>query len=113
MALMNDTTVPTEGRPPEDFVFSRAAMIALTVVISVVSAVGILGNAMVMFIVFRYRDMHTVINYSFANLALTDLTLLLLDGVPTAADTMETNLSAKLGCNVPIYLQYEENSEEM
>ncbi|XP_033625510.1 G-protein coupled receptor 54-like [Asterias rubens] len=59
-----------------------------------------------MFIVFCYKDMHTVINYSFANLALTDLTLLLLDGLPTAADTMGTNFSASLGCNIPIYLQY-------
>ena len=81
-------------------------MVLLTVLISVVSAVGIFGNALVMFIVFCYKDMHTVINYSFANLALTDLTLLLLDGLPTAADTMGTNFSASLGCNIPIYLQY-------
>ncbi|XP_022098062.1 G-protein coupled receptor 54-like isoform X2 [Acanthaster planci] len=96
----------TDGLPTEEFVFSSAAKIALTVVISVVAAMGLFGNAMVVFIVIRYKDMHTVINYSFANLALTDLTLLLLDAVPTAADTAGINLSALLGCKVPIYLQY-------
>ena len=90
----------------QGFSFSPAVTATLTAVISVVSAVGLLGNAMVLFIVFRYRDMHTVINYSLANLALTDLTLLLLDAVPTAADTAGAMLSTSLGCNVPIYLQF-------
>ncbi|XP_022098063.1 kiSS-1 receptor-like [Acanthaster planci] len=103
---MDNITTSTDGKPPEEFVFSSAAKIALTVVISVVSAMGLFGNAMVVFIVIRYKDMHTVINYSFANLALTDLTMLLLDALPTAADTMDTNFSASLGCNIPIYLQY-------
>ncbi|XP_022098098.1 G-protein coupled receptor 54-like [Acanthaster planci] len=97
---------PTDGLPTEEFVFSSAAKIALTVVISVVAATGLFGNAMVVFIVIRYKDMHTVINYSFANLALTDMTLLLLDAVPTAADTAGINLSALLGCRAPIYLQF-------
>ena len=90
----------------DGYEFSETSKLILTIVISIVSVMGIVGNTVVILIVLLFPDMHTLINFSFANLALTDLTLLLLDGVPTATDTIGWNLSAKLGCNVPIYLQY-------
>ncbi|XP_072022764.1 G-protein coupled receptor 54-like [Amphiura filiformis] len=86
--------------------FSEEAKMILTVVISIVAIFGLFGNTMVILIVLVFSDMHTLINFSFANLALTDVTMLLLDAVPTATDTIGWNLSAKLGCNVPMYLQY-------
>ena len=98
----SDLTNTTNG----GYEFSETSKLILTIVISIVSVLGIVGNTVVILIVLLFSDMHTLINFSFANLALTDLTLLLLDGVPTATDTIGWNLSAKLGCNVPIYLQY-------
>ncbi|XP_072022979.1 G-protein coupled receptor 54-like [Amphiura filiformis] len=86
--------------------FSEEAKMILTIVISIVAIFGLLGNTMVILTVLVFSDMHTLINFSFANLALTDLALLLLDAVPTATDTIGWSISAKLGCNVPIYLQY-------
>ncbi|XP_072013353.1 G-protein coupled receptor 54-like [Amphiura filiformis] len=86
--------------------FSEESKMALAITISVVTILGLFGNAMVILIVLIFSDMHTLINFCFANLALTDLALLLLDAVPTATDTIGWNLSAKLGCNIPYYLQY-------
>ncbi len=93
-------TMTTTSSGPTEF------DIALTVIIFIVATIGILGNTAVILIVLFFSDMHTIIGFSLANLALTDLTMLLLDAVPTATDTIGWNLSAKLGCNVPIYLQY-------
>ncbi len=106
--LLNDTatTFDTAILEDEAYEFSQASKTTLTVIITVVTLLGIVGNTMVIFIVIIFPDMHTLVNFSFANLALTDLTLLLLDGVPTAADTIGLKLSAKLGCAIPIYLQY-------
>ncbi|XP_072013349.1 mesotocin receptor-like [Amphiura filiformis] len=86
--------------------FSQTSKTTLTVLITMVTLLGLVGNTMVILIVAIYSDMHTLVNFSFANLALTDLTLLLLDGIPTAVDTIGLNVSAKLGCAIPIYLQY-------
>ena len=108
--LLEETTTAMMTAPTSTegggYEFSEVSKITLTVVISFVTLMGLLGNTVVILIVLCYKDMHTIINFSFANLALTDLTLLLLDAVPTATDTIGGNLSAKLGCNFPIYLQY-------
>ncbi|XP_072022761.1 G-protein coupled receptor 54-like [Amphiura filiformis] len=103
VTLPNNVSYPmatTVSELPQEY------KITLTVIISIVTIFGLLGNTVVILIVLFFSDMHTLINFSFANLALTDLALLLLDAVPTATDTIGWNLSAKLGCNVPIYLQY-------
>ncbi|XP_072013346.1 G-protein coupled receptor 54-like isoform X2 [Amphiura filiformis] len=92
--------------PPLKEVFHPVGMLVLTVTISIIAAVGIVANCVVIFIVIRYKDMHKTVNYAFANLAVTDLMLLLLDAIPTAFDTAGLNLSAKLGCNIAFYLQY-------
>ena len=100
--LINNATLPTN----DGHEFSQMSKIALTIIISIVTVMGLVGNTIVIFIVMYFPDMHTVFNFSFANLALTDLMMLLLDGIPTATDTIGLNFSAKLGCMVPIYLQY-------
>ena len=91
---------------PLEAVFHPIGMLVLTVIVSIIAAVGIVANSIVIFIVVYYKDMHKTINYAFANLAVTDLMLLLLDAVPTACDTAGLNLSARLGCNLAFYLQY-------
>ena len=103
-----DYITPTSNSPDGGggYEFSEESKLALASVTAIVTIFGLIGNTMVILIVMVFSDMHTLINFSFANLALTDLTLLLLDAVPTATDTIGWNLSAKLGCNVPIYLQY-------
>ena len=98
--------VSTAAAQEDGYEFSEVSKVTLSVIISVVTILGLIGNTFVILIVLCFKDMHTVINFSFANLALTDLTLLILDAVPTMADTIGWNLSAKLGCNIPIYLQY-------
>lgn len=86
--------------------FLESSKLALAILISVVTVFGLIGNTMVIFIVLYFPDMHNVFSFAFANLALTDLTVLLLDAIPTAADTYGLNFSKHLGCGVSLYLQY-------
>ena len=105
----SDTTISmllSTSTEADGYQFSQVSKMTLTIVITIVTLFGLLGNIMVILIVIFFSDMHTLINFSFANLALTDMTMLLLDAVPTAADTIGWNLSAKFGCAIPIYLQY-------
>ena len=46
------------------------------------SIVGLVANCVVIFIVFRCKDMHTPINYSFCNLAITDVLFLAFYAIP-------------------------------
>ncbi len=108
--MANVTILPQDNiihtPPPLEEVFQPVGMMVLTVIVAIIATVGLIANSAVIFIVIRYKDMHKTVNYAFANLAVTDLMLLLLDAVPTAFDTAGFNLSAKLGCNLAFYLQY-------
>ena len=44
---------------------------------------GVIANLMIIYIVWRHKDMHTTTNYFFCNLALTDVCFLLFYGVPS------------------------------
>ena len=46
--------------------------------------IGLVGNSIVIFIIIKHRDMRTVTNYFVLNLAITDITLLIICDIPTA-----------------------------
>ncbi|KAJ8029096.1 G-protein coupled receptor 54 [Holothuria leucospilota] len=46
--------------------------------------VGVSGNSLVLFVIVKHRDMRTVTNYFVGNLAITDISLLLICALPTA-----------------------------
>lgn len=74
----NFTRVPTHEDPhfmPEEPLF---VLILVTVCYAVIFIAGILGNLITCLVIYRNKSMHTATNYYLFNLAISDLTLLLL-----------------------------------
>ncbi|XP_038071514.1 kiSS-1 receptor-like [Patiria miniata] len=71
-----------------------------------VAGLGLVLNGMVLYIVIRHRDMHRVTNFFFANLALTDLLLLMLHASTSSAEMLGYYLAVKLGCSTVQYTRY-------
>ncbi|KAI8489959.1 receptor [Branchiostoma belcheri] len=64
---------PTEPATPE----LGAREIVVPVVYSVICLVGIIGNGLVIYLVWRHKEMRTVTNFYIVNLAVTDLAFLI------------------------------------
>ncbi len=58
----------------------------------------LIANAIVIFTVVRFKDMHTTTNYLFANLAVTDFIFLVILGVVNSLDGMGIHLFYASGC---------------
>lgn len=74
----NFTRVPPHNGPhfmPEEPLF---VLILVTVCYAVIFIAGILGNLITCLVIYRNKSMHTATNFYLANLAISDLTLLLL-----------------------------------
>lgn len=98
-AIMNYTYFISSG-------IDSRVMVYLSSAILLEAVIGIVGNLAVLLIVVCYKDMHTLINLSFANLAVADLCVLSLDAIPTAMDLMGYNISSKLGCRIPYFIKW-------
>ncbi|XP_072167299.1 G-protein coupled receptor 54-like [Diadema setosum] len=69
------------------------------------ATIGIIGNSIVIYIIFRHKDMQTVTNYFLANLAATDVALLALCAIPSAiAITAEIPVSVCKGINYVMFV---------
>ena len=79
---VNNDTLPFLLPHSGTFFFS------LTLAYAVFTIFGLIANSIVIFVVCRYKDMHTPTNYYFCNLALTDFLFLLLFGVPYFLNSM-------------------------
>ena len=78
----------------------------LAYVLLVITGVGLVLNAMVLYIVVRHRDMHRVTNFFFANLALTDFLLLLMHGTTASLEMLGYYAAVQLGCSTVQYSRY-------
>ncbi len=54
-------------------------------VLSIVTLIGVVGNSVVIFVVFKNGKMHTVTNFYIVNLAVTDISFLIFVVPPTAS----------------------------
>ncbi|XP_070543178.1 G-protein coupled receptor 54-like isoform X2 [Ptychodera flava] len=83
----NETANATEPYFPE--IIERPVMgielILVPVFFSIIVLVGVTGNCIVLYIIFKHKEMQTVTNYYIANLALTDVAFLLICTTSTAA----------------------------
>ncbi|KAJ8041472.1 G-protein coupled receptor 54 [Holothuria leucospilota] len=105
--MAENTSFYTVASPsPSEWDVPEYRMTFLSLIIFLESAAGIVGNVAVLLIVVCFRDMHTLINLSFANLAVSDLCVFFLDAIPTALDVIGCNISSKLGCRIPYYMQW-------
>lgn len=58
--------------------------IVIPILFLLIAFVGISGNSLVIFVIAKHRDMRTVTNYFVGNLAITDISLLLICDIPTS-----------------------------
>lgn len=72
-----------------------------------VCGVGIIGNVMVVLVVFTTRHMRTPTNCYLVSLAIADLTVLVAAGLPNVSDSLTgTWIFGQAGCLGITYLQY-------
>ena len=85
---------------PEDWEWGFIVLYAITFV------VGLSGNVLVCFAVWRNRSMRTVTNIFIVNLAIADLTVIIICLPPTLlADVTETWYFGFIMCKVALFLQ--------
>ncbi|XP_063955520.1 kiSS-1 receptor-like [Lytechinus pictus] len=77
------------------------------IVMILIAITGLTGNSVVLYIIIKHRDMRTVTNYFVANLAITDITFLILCVIPTVI--VIGGMPWPLGgfmCRINSYFQY-------
>ncbi|XP_006824006.1 G-protein coupled receptor 54-like [Saccoglossus kowalevskii] len=81
--------------------------VAAAAVTSSLAIIGIVGNALVVYIVFKYRDMHTVTNMYIMNLAKTDICFLVVCALPTASQLVNGGVwnFGEFMCRFTAYIQ--------
>lgn len=76
---------------PSTFNITLGIMYLLTI------AVGVLGNFLVVFIVYKNKNMHTTTNYLFSNLATADFMSLVFCPIPMAVNLSNNHISGHAG----------------
>ncbi|KAL5016445.1 hypothetical protein ScPMuIL_006034, partial [Solemya velum] len=89
----------------ENFIYPETSEWVLIVVYSITFLVGVSGNFLVCFALWRNRTMRTVTNIFIVNLALSDLTIILVCLPPTlVADVTESWFMGQVMCKIVLYL---------
>ena len=99
------TEVPCSSVSQNFYTIFTTVPVAFLVLIGLV---GIAGNSLVLFIIIKHRDMRTVTNFFVANLAVTDIALLLMCTFPEALVTYNLQNGWILGdfmCRATGYMQ--------
>ncbi|MEE6500451.1 hypothetical protein FKM82_003788 [Ascaphus truei] len=91
-----------------DVVFSMIEYKAISVfMVLVICGIGIIGNIMVVLVVFTTRDMRTPTNCYLVSLAVADLMVLVAAGLPNVSDSLAgTWIYGHAGCLGITYFQY-------
>ena len=108
--MENTTRDPTTDVPCSSVSESFYAVFTTVPVffLVLIGCVGIAGNSLVLFIIIKHRDMRTVTNFFVANLAVTDIALLLMCTFPEALVTYNLQNGWILGdfmCRATGYMQ--------
>ncbi|XP_071965107.1 G-protein coupled receptor 54-like [Antedon mediterranea] len=83
----------------------KVATIVFPTIMLLIAAIGICGNSLVIYVVAKHRDMHNVTNYFIANLSVTDIALLIICAIPTAANIAGWDATLFL-CKIVTYMQF-------
>jgi len=90
----------------KEYIQPRIYEWTMIVIYSVIFVVGLLGNGLVCFVVFRNSNMRTVVNIFIVNLAVADFLVLLVCLPPSVlADTTETWWLGSVMCKIVPFLQ--------
>lgn len=79
--------------------------IVVPIIMAIISIIGLVGNGTVLCIIFKYREMQNITNYFIANLALTDVAMLGICAIPTAAHLAGMKMEEGL-CKGVNYMQF-------
>ncbi|ELT88781.1 hypothetical protein CAPTEDRAFT_90908 [Capitella teleta] len=77
--------------------------------VSIIFSVGLVGNIMVILVVWRTRSLHTPTNCYLLSLALADVILLISAPLPTLVEIfliIDQNFLGDAGCRIIVFLQY-------
>lgn len=89
----------------EAFIYPETSEWVLIAVYSITFLVGVTGNFLVCFALWRNRSMRTVTNIFIVNLALSDLTIIIVCLPPTLiADATESWFMGRAMCKIVLYL---------
>nr|CAH7724749.1 unnamed protein product [Callosobruchus chinensis] len=77
-STLNNTTSPTAPTTGENIINDNAVQVAFFMVYTAIFVLGIFGNVLVCYVVFRNKAMQTVTNLFITNLALSDILLCIL-----------------------------------
>ncbi len=87
-------------------IFNQPLHLAISISNLTIASLGMIANAIVIFTVVRFKDMHNTTNYLFANLAVTDFIFLLMLGVLGTLDDAGFFLFHAMGCWAPYLVRY-------
>ncbi|XP_022094314.1 G-protein coupled receptor 54-like [Acanthaster planci] len=101
---LDNATTPA---PPASFpaAFETTVRIMVPTIIAIIAIIGLIGNGTVLYIIFRYREMQNITNYFIANLAVTDVAMLAICAIPTAANIAGMPIGEGL-CKGINYMQF-------
>ena len=105
---LGDGISPTgEADPPMRFPesFEIPIRVVVPIIIAIIAIIGLVGNGTVLCIIFKYREMQNITNYFIANLALTDVAMLAICAIPTAANIAGMAMEEGL-CKGMNYMQF-------
>ncbi|XP_071794106.1 G-protein coupled receptor 54-like [Asterias amurensis] len=85
--------------------FLNPIRIVMPIIMAIISIIGLVGNGTVLCIIFKYREMQNITNYFIANLALTDVAMLGICAIPTAAGLAGMKMEEGL-CKGVNYMQF-------
>lgn len=98
--------IPSQNENSQGGVNTRIFGIITPIAMILIALIGLTGNIVVLHIIFRNKEMQNITNYFIANLAMTDIALLLTCDLPTAALSASIIPLGVVLCKVVNYMQH-------
>ncbi|XP_071506735.1 G-protein coupled receptor 54-like [Diadema antillarum] len=86
--------------------FHQVSQVLVPLIMAIITVIGISGNSIVLYIIIRHREMQNITNFFIANLAVTDIALLTMCTIPTAANIAGILPMSDAMCKGVSYMQF-------
>jgi len=108
--MTNNTTTNGTVKPvyPAEY-YEPLYRVVGSLLVGVIFVVGVVGNALVVAVVTRTRNMHTPTNWYLVSLALADIILLVSAPLPTLVEyhlLIDEWMFGRVGCSAMVFMQY-------
>lgn len=102
----SDSDVDVSSPQPSHIRFHNVTQVLIPLVMAIITVIGISGNSIVLYIIIRHREMQNITNFFIANLAVTDIALLVMCTIPTAANIAGILPISDAMCKGVSYMQF-------